>query len=347
MNSPRRSHAVRVGQRFGIGREHVRDELRAEGGAEHGGVAEQRAVARREPVDARRDDGLDALGQRLFLGSRARTWRAPAGTAGCRRARSAMAATSCWSMPSAAAAPISSRDSSADSGCSWIVIAGIGGTPSAAEKPPSTARRVTQISQGLPETCVPRWRSSSDDASSIQCASSTTSKVGFRSRSDSSFSITPWSRARRNAGCSSSTSCVGSTADVEHEGDQRQPGKQLGVETLDLRAAAASAAVSSAGRSSRARRIAAEREVRSRGLVLLADGGEARRGRARAPAAPRRGATCRGRARRSARPCSRSPCARGRAPRRRSSARARGRRTARAARARRRRLRRPCAGRRP
>ena len=61
--------SVRVGQRFGIGREHVRDELRAEGGAEHGGVAEQRAVACREPVDARRDDGLDALGQRLFLRS--------------------------------------------------------------------------------------------------------------------------------------------------------------------------------------------------------------------------------------------------------------------------------------
>ena len=185
-----------------------------------------------------------------------------------------MAATSCWSMPSAAAAPISSRDSSADSGCSWIVIAGIGGTPSAAEKPPSTARRVTQINQGLPETWVPRWRSSSDDASSIQCASSTTSKVGFRRRSDSSFSITPWSRARRNAGCSSSTSCVGSTATSSTRAISGSQGSSSGSRRSICEPKGLARGLVG-GQVEQSAQGPAEREIRSRGLVLLANGGEA------------------------------------------------------------------------
>ena len=59
---------LRVCRGLGIVREHLADELGAEACAEHGGVAQQRAVARLELVDAGRHDGLDALGERLVLG---------------------------------------------------------------------------------------------------------------------------------------------------------------------------------------------------------------------------------------------------------------------------------------
>ena len=62
-------------------------------------------------------------------------------------------------------------------------------------------RRVTQSSHGLVETCAPRWRSRSAEASSIQCTSSKTSSVGAGSSFASSASTTPCRRARRNAGC--------------------------------------------------------------------------------------------------------------------------------------------------
>ena len=58
----------RVGRGGRVVREHLGHELRAERRAQHGRVAEQRAVAGREPVDTRRDDGLDALRKRLVLG---------------------------------------------------------------------------------------------------------------------------------------------------------------------------------------------------------------------------------------------------------------------------------------
>ena len=67
--------------------------------------------------------------------------------------------------------------------------------------PPATGRRVAQTSHGRSDRCPPRWRRSSDEASSIQWASSKRIRspaAGARGAS----STAPWSRARRNAGWS-------------------------------------------------------------------------------------------------------------------------------------------------
>ena len=82
-NSPSRSHASERGRHGRIVLEHLGDQRSRERDAEHRRPAEQRAVSRSELVDARRDEGLDGVGQVLgVLRLLARRWRARGGRAG-------------------------------------------------------------------------------------------------------------------------------------------------------------------------------------------------------------------------------------------------------------------------
>ena len=145
--------------------------------------------------------------------------------------------------------------------------------PSAATNPPPSGGASSRRATASSATRVPRWRSRSEDASSIQCASSKRSSVGGSSSAVSRASTTPFRRARRNDGCSSSVSGVESTDTSSTSASERHPRDEL-------RRRSARCSRQSFARSPRRRRRRStsssaaqqlpEHEVRRRRLVLLA-----------------------------------------------------------------------------
>ena len=198
-------------------------------------------------------------------------------TSSCRKsglppARPAIAATSCWSRPCGRGR--------ADQLLRGLLVErleldrhrrdrrhAVRRREAALDRPPRRAQRAT----ACVETWPPRWRSSSAEASSIQCTSSITSSVGPSSSFASTDSTTPCSRARRKAGWSSSTSCVGSTCTSSGSATSGSHGTSSGSSSVDALAQRVRGGAVLRQLEQRAQQPA-EGEVRRRRLVLRARG---------------------------------------------------------------------------
>ena len=142
-NSPSRSHASEPAADRRVVLEHVGDERPGERHAEHRRPAQQRAVARRELVDPRRDERLDASRaaprpRPCCSPALASRWR----NSGLPAPRSMSAASSLVGEATVARRGhgTSAFASSAGRGSSRSVRAGSGGVPSAAANPPLDGR---------------------------------------------------------------------------------------------------------------------------------------------------------------------------------------------------------------
>ena len=186
-------------------------------------------------------------------------------------ARPAIAASLVLEHPCAAAAPTSSCEASSSSGCELNRHRrdrrhAVGRGEPALDRPAGRADQPRPRRRPVP----PRWRSSSDDASSIQCTSSITSSVGparsGRARLD--HAVEPSAAEGR---LQLLDLLRGLDLDVERERDERQPRHELGHELLH-------ALAQPRGRGAVLRQLEqraqqpAEGEVRRRGLVLRACG---------------------------------------------------------------------------
>ena len=265
---------LRVERRLRIAGENLRDEVARERRSEHGRPAKEGTVAGREAVDARRHDLEDALRHRLDLATlRVRRSdelpheeRVAAGALGDRREVLGRDRLVCRRHRERLRILVGQRvEQQRDRR-----------TPAARLRRRRSlrraGRRVTQTNHGFEITRLPRWRRRSDDASSIQCASSKWTSVGVSSRCVSRSSTTPFRRARRNDGCSSSTSGVEQHGDVEHVAEQRRPLHEVGRDGLDRVAELDRVALGVAAQLDGEERAQqpVEREVGRRRLVLLA-----------------------------------------------------------------------------
>ena len=178
-NSPSRPHASESDAAVGSSASTSAITARSERRPEHSRPAQERAVARSEPVDARRDKRLDGLRQLLSgLAAPPREPRAPAGRAGCRAALSAIARQP---RPKALGRP-----PRAESATRLVLERleldrhrgdrrhALGPEEAALDRPTSRAYEPRAGSAAG----RPRWRRSSVEASSIQWTSSITTRVG-------------------------------------------------------------------------------------------------------------------------------------------------------------------------
>ena len=308
--------------------DHRGDEVAGERLAEHRGPAEQRAVGGAQPVDAARDDRLDGLRQLVLLrvvGVGARRdelleeERVAAGAAGDR--------------VGLVVGDVSARrrtSALASSGAERLEPHRHGRRPAACPRRrrtlPGRGAGSRTRTTGAPRDARARWRRSSDEASSIQCASSKRSAAGpGRSRCEQGLDGAVEARAPERR--LELVDLAGRRdGHVERNREQGEPRQELGRDVVE-------AAAQRAGRRCPASRRAARRSARAAARGRRSTASRPRTARRRrgtrscppcARAAPRAAATSRSPRRRRARRASRNPCAPARArPTRSASSRVR------------------------
>ena len=210
------------------------EQVEVEARADDRRVAQEQPVGRVEPVDARGQQRLDRLGQDVGAGAGTRRAdelaheeRVAAGALGQRRELVAPRARG-RPPPRAPASAASLVRQRAERELAWPRRSTANGSPS--------GRRVTQTSHGRGAG----WRgevarAGTREASSIQCASSTTISVGISSTRVRNCATTSCSLSRRKAASIASASGVERHLGVERDGEQRQPRRQVGHHRLDPR----------------------------------------------------------------------------------------------------------------